>query len=110
VSNLSLGPDPTLSDLQQYVRDMMRERSFSSDREYLAKLFMLLVEEVGEFAKATRKSAGMKMATDSKQEQSAAAEAADVLIVLLGLCNMLDIDLEQAFRDKEEKNKQRTWS
>lgn len=109
MSNLSLKQDPTLADLQQYVQDMMRERNFDSRMEYLPKRFMLLTEEVGEFAKAARKSAGMKMAADSNQDQSVAEEAADILIVLLGICNMLGIDLEQAFRDKEEKNKQRIW-
>jgi len=38
-----------------------------------------------------------------------AEEAADVLIILLGICNMLDIDLEKAFREKEEINKKRLW-
>lgn len=38
-----------------------------------------------------------------------AEELADVFIYLCSLANMHNIDLEQAFRDKEEKNKQRTW-
>ncbi len=70
---------------------------------------MLLLEEAGEFAKAARKAAGLGFAEDTKRKELK-EEAADVFIILLGLCNMLDIDLEQAFRDKEEKNKQRTWS
>jgi NTP pyrophosphatase (non-canonical NTP hydrolase) len=109
MSSLSLKPEPTLADLQEYVRAMVAERNFRDGIEHLPKRFMLLTEEVGEFAKAARKTAGMKVAQDSKQEQSVADEAADVLIVLLGLCNMLGIDLEQALRDKEEKNKQREW-
>jgi NTP pyrophosphatase (non-canonical NTP hydrolase) len=106
MSNLHLGPDPTLHDLQQYVEKMVRERGFTSDD--IPKKFMMLFEEVGEFAKAARKSAGLKLAKDSSV-QDLEGEAADILIVLLGLCNMLDIDLEQAFRNKEEKNKQREW-
>lgn len=109
MSNLSLKQNPTLVDLQDYVKDMMRERHFDFSIEYLPKRFMLLTEEVGEFAKAARKSVGMRMAVDSNQDQSAAEEAADILIVLLGICSILKIDLEQAFRDKEEKNKQRIW-
>lgn len=69
---------------------------------------MLLLEESGEFAKAVRKHAGLKAAPDTETKE-VAEEAADVLIILLGLCNMLGIDLEQAFRDKEERNKKRTW-
>lgn len=109
MSKLAIKPKPTLADLQEYVRAMMVERNFRSDLEYLPKRFMLLTEEVGEFAKAARKTAGMRVAADSDQDQSVADEAADVLIVLLGLCNMLEIDLEQALRAKEEKNKQREW-
>lgn len=111
MSDLSLKENPTLEDLQKYVREAIRERGFRDDsKEYIAGRFMLLIEEVGEFAKAARGSAGLKHAQDDTRAHSIADEAADVLIVLLGLCNMLDIDLEQAFRDKEEKNKQRVWS
>lgn len=38
-----------------------------------------------------------------------AEELADVFIYVCSLANMHGIDLEQAFRDKEEKNKLRTW-
>jgi NTP pyrophosphatase (non-canonical NTP hydrolase) len=105
VSKLSLKENPTLEDMQQYVREMVIERRFN---DTVATRFMLLLEETGEFAKAARTSAGMKLADDAVQ-QDVAAEAADVLIILLGLCNMLNVDLEQAFRDKEERNKQRVW-
>lgn len=105
MSGLHLKDDPTLADLQQYVREMVIERDFRDD---IQNKFMMLVEEVGEFAKASRKAAGMKLASDASK-QNAAAEAADVLIVLLGLCNLMDIDLEKAFREKEEHNKKRSW-
>ena len=106
-SKLHLKENPTLADLQQYVRDMVLERGFDKDND-IAKKFMMLTEEVGEFAKASRKAAGLHFADDS-QQTDAAHEAADVFIILLGLCNMLGIDLEQAMRDKEEINKQRVW-
>lgn len=105
MSKLFLKPEPTLQDCQAYVAEMVAERGFSRD---IAKKFMMLFEEVGEFAKASRKRAGMRLAKDSA-EQDVAAEAADVFLVLLDLCNLMDIDLEQAFRDKEERNKQRAW-
>lgn len=38
-----------------------------------------------------------------------AEELADVFIYVCSLANMHGVDLEQAFRNKEEKNKQRTW-
>lgn len=110
MSTPPIKPGSSLQELQDYIRAMMADRNFQSDVEHVPKRFMLLMEEVGEFSKAARKSAGMRIANDSKQDQSVADEAADVLIVLLGLCNMLDIDLEAALLAKEEKNKKRTWS
>lgn len=101
-----LKSNPTLQDLQKYVAAMVKERGFEKDT--IEQRFMLLLEESGEFAKAARSHAGMKFADDTKTKELA-HEAGDVLIVLLGLCNLLGIDLEQAFREKEEINKQRTW-
>lgn len=105
MSKLHLKEEPTLADLQGYVRKMVAERGFKND---VQQKFMMLIEEVGELAKASRTHAGMGYATDAR-DQNVAGEAADVFIVLLCLCNMLDIDLEQAFRAKEEQNKRRTW-
>lgn len=82
------------------------ERGFHDDR--IEQRFMLLLEECGEFARAARKHAGLGFADDTHRAELD-QEAADILIILLGMCNMLDIDLEQAFRAKEEKNKQRVW-
>ncbi len=106
MSDLVLPDNPTLGDIQAYVDTMAAQRGFN--RTDIAKKFMMLTEEVGELAKAARKNAGLKLASDAVQS-NIAHEAADVLIVLIGLCNMLGIDLEQAFRDKEEQNKQRSW-
>jgi NTP pyrophosphatase (non-canonical NTP hydrolase) len=108
VSQLSLKDNPTLHDLQEYIKRMMAERGFSDEPANIPKRFMFLLEETGEFARAARKVVGTKFAADTHTAELA-DEAADVFIVLLGLCNMLDIDLEQAFRTKEAKNNQRTW-
>lgn len=105
MSKLYLKAKPTLADFQRYVDDMTAERGFN---DTVQMKFMLLIEEVGELAKASRKPAGMNYASDAR-DQDVAGEAADVFIVFLHLCNLLGIDLEQAFRTKEEKNKQRVW-
>src|SRR5438876_10642538 len=102
-SKLSLKSDPTLADFQQYVRDMVIERGFN---DTVANKFMMLIEETGELAKAARKHAGMKFAADTRRTDIE-EEAADVFIVFLGVCNLLGIDLEAAFRAKEERNKKR---
>jgi len=104
-SKLHLKANATLADYQQYVREMTAERGFNDS---VQQKFMLLIEEVGELAKASRKHAGMGYAADAR-DQDVAGEAADVFIVFLHLCELLGIELETAFRDKEAKNKQRTW-
>lgn len=105
-SELSIKENPTLKDLQEYVAQAVKERGF--DKDSVEQRFMLLLEEVGELAKAARGRAGMPFADDTKTKEMA-DEAGDVLIVLLGICNLLEIDLEKAFRDKEEINKKRVW-
>lgn len=97
---------PTLSDYQNLVRQLVKQRGF--DEETVPEVFMLLTEEIGEFAKAVRKTGAVKVATDSRVHEIE-EEAADVFWLLVDLCNRLDIDLEQAFRAKEAKNQKRTW-
>ena len=107
MSKLILKDDPTLSDFQAYVKDMVVERGFVD--EDLPSIFMLFLEECGELAKAARKNAGIKSDAQSQSHDSA-DEAADVFMYLLDICNHLGVDLEKAFRDKEEKNKKRVWT
>ena len=102
----SLKTNPTLKDLQDYVERAVKERGF--DKDSVEQRFMLLLEEVGEFAKAARSHAGMPFADDTTTKELE-HEAGDVLNVLLGICNLLEIDLEKAYRAKEELNKQRIW-
>jgi NTP pyrophosphatase (non-canonical NTP hydrolase) len=101
-----LGPSPSLPEIQTYVREMVQHRNLN-DHDVLYE-FLMLSEEVGELAKAIRKTAGGKFADDTKRTE-VQHEVADVFLILVGLCNMLDIDIEQALRDKEEINKQRVW-
>jgi NTP pyrophosphatase (non-canonical NTP hydrolase) len=108
MSNLHLKRQPTLADIQKYISDMVVERGFR-DQSILQECLMLN-EEVGELMKCVRKShAGMRLDGDKAYELDAAGEIADILIVLSTIANKLGIDMEQAFRDKEEKNKLRTW-
>lgn len=106
MSNLHLKLNPTTADFQNYVAEMVKERGF--DKETLPEMFMLLMEECGELAKAGRKAGNMK--TDKNSEHfKVEGEAADVFIYLLQICNHLGVDLEKAFREKEEINKKRSW-
>jgi len=104
---MKLREQHSLKDYQVYVQKMVKERGFAD--ETVPEIFMLLMEEIGEFAKAARKVSGLKTAQDSKLHDLQ-EEAADVFWYLLVLCNRLDIDLEKAFAAKEKKNQTRKWS
>jgi NTP pyrophosphatase (non-canonical NTP hydrolase) len=96
----------TLPEYQKLISELIVERGF--DEESVAEVFMLFLEEAGEFAKAARKHTGIK--TDSNSDSFALEEeAADVFWLLIDLCNRLNIDLEKAFLKKESINKQRLW-
>lgn len=101
---MDLPNKPTLHDLQLHVKQLVIERGY--EKETVPEVFTLLVEEVGELAKAIRKANGQKTGQHSKQHE-VEEETADVLWLLLDICNRLGIDLEKAFRAKEEINKQR---
>jgi len=105
-SKLFLKEQPALKDFQQYVRDLVEERGFENDN--IPEIFMLLSEEIGEMAKAARKRINMKT-DDNSHKPDLELEIADVFIYILDICNHFDVDLEKAFRDKEEINKKRVW-
>lgn len=107
-SKLFLKEAPTLNDIQQYVRDMEAERGFTN--QAAAEKMLLLVEEVGELCKVVRKHhTSLGIDSGKQYDFDLAGEIADVQIVLMTIANRLDINVEQAFRDKEEQNKKRTW-
>ncbi len=106
MSNLNLPYNPTLKDSQQYVDELCKERGF--DKETLTEAFVLFTEEVGEMARIVRKTSGVKTDATAKG-LNAADELADLLIYILHMANILEVDLEEAFRQKEDKNKQRRW-
>ncbi len=97
----------TLPEYQKLIQKLVMERGF--DKETVSEVFTLLVEEVGELAKAIRKSNGQKVGTHSL-DHDVAEEAADVFWLLLDLCNRLDIKLDDAFAAKESKNSKREWN
>lgn len=108
MSTLHLKPNPTLADIQQYIRDMELERGF--DKDAVWQNAILLAEEIGELFKIIRKDhSGIPSDKHKQYSLDAAGEIADIMMVLTCIANRLGVDMEQAFRDKEERNKQRTW-
>jgi NTP pyrophosphatase (non-canonical NTP hydrolase) len=98
---------PTLNDLQRYLAAVCQERGWTKDTP--AEKFVLFIEEVGELAKAMRKAAGLYEESAKQRDMPLEEEFADVLNYLLDLANCFHIDLEQAFRAKEQINQSRTW-
>jgi NTP pyrophosphatase (non-canonical NTP hydrolase) len=95
-----------LDDYQQRISKLVLERGY--DKETLSEVFTLLVEEVGELAKAIRKVNGQKVGSHSKQHE-VADEVADIFWLILDLCNRMDINLAEAFEAKELKNQSRDY-
>ena len=98
---------PTLIDLQKYMDEVCKERGWVKDT--YAEKFLLFIEEVGELAKAIRKTAGLYEERSKPKNVELVEEFADVLSYLLDLANYFQIDLEKAFREKEQVNESRTW-
>jgi NTP pyrophosphatase (non-canonical NTP hydrolase) len=99
-----MAKDLTLRDYQEQIRKLVVERGY--DQETVSEVFTLLVEEVGELAKAIRKANGQKVHLDSRVHE-VGEEMADVFWLVIDLCNRLNIDLAQAFEAKEMKNQKR---
>lgn len=107
MDELVLPENPKIQDYQAYIAKMVKVRGF--DKESLPEIMLLMLEEMGELAKVIRKFHGIH--TDDTSVLTAAEdEVADVFIYLLDVANNLGVDLESAFRNKEEKSKRRKWS
>jgi len=101
-----LKQNPVLKDFQNYVIELEKERGFTE--QTVLQRSLLLGEEVGELFKAIRKAE--KIGVDQKSTiGSVDEELADVLIFVCSIANRFGIDLEKAFREKEEINKKRIW-
>jgi NTP pyrophosphatase (non-canonical NTP hydrolase) len=103
----SLQQNPTLHDFQKYVSELVVERGFTENT--VLQNSLMLGEEVGELFKAIRKAEKMRTDTNSNTH-NVEEEMTDVFIYLCTLANQYGIDLEKAFRDKEEVNKGRVWA
>ncbi|MEN8118303.1 MAG: MazG nucleotide pyrophosphohydrolase domain-containing protein [Bacteroidota bacterium] len=97
---------PTLAHFQKYVSELETERGFAG--QSTIDKCLLLGEEVGELFKAVRKTEGLLVDTNSNFTEIG-DELTDIFIYLCAIANRRNIDLEKAFRAKEEKNKKRTW-
>ncbi len=107
MEKLKFPHNPTLKQLQNYVKDLTKARGWDKNNDL--ELFLLFSEEVGELARAIRDYRGLYQ-EPGRDKTNLQEEFADVLSYLLDLANYFDIDLEEAMRKKEEKNARRTWN
>ena len=99
----------TLRQVQTYIKNVNKIRGFH--KQEITKVMLLLLEQVGELAKAIRRNA-TDMAIDKKKinhYDTVEEEVADVFYMLLCVCNDLDIDLYSCIKEKEAKNINRIW-
>lgn len=99
----------TIDEVQEYIKKVITLRGFANQR--VQDKMLLLLEETGELAKAIRKTLPEASIDYSKIENytSIEEEIADVFIVLVSICNRLNLNLYDAIRNKEEKNVERKW-
>lgn len=102
-----LKENPTLRELQDYLALVCQERGWTKDSP--SEKFLLFIEEIGELAKAMRVTSGLYQEPARPRDISLEEEFSDVLSYILDLANVYQIDLEQAFRAKEQINQSRTW-
>ena len=102
---------PTMADFQRYIHGLEAFHGWL-DVDLVHNIF-LMVEEVGELAKAIRKLNKLFPEGAPPAEDAARAhvgeELVDVLNYLLAIANRLDIDVEAAFRAKNAANLTRRW-
>jgi len=123
---ISLPEHATMRDFQKYVHELEVHHGWL-DVDLVHNCF-LMGEEVGELFKAVRKfkryyvetnepgetePAGAGHAETSDEREAARAhvgeEIVDVFNYLMAIANRLDIDVEAAFKAKNELNQKRTW-
>lgn len=100
-----------LNEFQNYIKELCIERGW--DKNSPSQLFLLLTEEIGEVAKAIRNHTSLhtqKIQNKDKTKAELASELADVLNYVLDISNHFEIDLAQAFRDKNTENENREWN
>jgi NTP pyrophosphatase (non-canonical NTP hydrolase) len=97
----------TVKQLQDYVTAKIKERGFEDENVH--ERLVLLMEEVGELAKACRKVSGMNIESNREIEFKVGEEIADVINMVFAVGIKLGIDIEKEFFKKEKKNDNRRY-
>ncbi len=99
----------TVAFLQKYIDEMVHVRGWQYETP--RDTMLLLTEELGELAKEVRKSCtNIQNDTAKDNTPNLAGEIGDVFLMLMALCRTLDVDLLEAFKQKELINCGRNWA
>jgi NTP pyrophosphatase (non-canonical NTP hydrolase) len=101
---LAINPGKGVDALQLYYKRVAKRRGW--DDETPKDTLILIIEEIGELARAIRKIEGIKR-DGNYNDDSLSEELADVQLYLVHLANVLNINLGDAVSEKEMKNQAR---
>lgn len=108
---ISLPEGASMKDYQRYIHEL--ETMHGWLKVDLVHNCFLMGEEVGELFKAVRRYNKLfDEGAPTPQEQARvhlAEELVDVFNYLVAIANRTGVDLEQAFREKNARNQQRSW-
>ncbi len=103
----NLSNKSSVEELQKYIKDMILVRGFKNT---LLERMCLLTEEIGELAKEVRKTdKNLAIDINKKYSSNLENEITDVFICLMGMCDLIDMDIVKGLKDKEEINFKREW-
>ena len=94
------------SAIKGEVQEMRKVCGFTGESSVVR--CMLMLEEMGELARAIRKAEKVKHHDDG-YKNNIGEELADVFIYVSSIADIYNIDLAEAVLDKIEVNKNRTW-
>lgn len=94
-------PTPNVSAFQRYYKRVASQRGY--ERESAQNCLLLMVEEVGELARAIRKREKL-VRHGSSGRINESDELADIFLYVIHMANILGLDLGSAVQEKEELN------
>ncbi len=99
----------TVSELRDIVAGFVAERDWEQfhSPKNLSMSLAIEVAELMEHFQWVSMDASRSLADDPQRREAIADEVSDILCYLLGLANVLDIDLSESLRSKMEKNRQK---
>lgn len=98
----------SLTQLQKHLDETCKEKGW--DKNSITEVFLLFSEEIGELAKEIRLETGFKGEARQGNPGDLRHEFADVLNYFMELANRFNVDLTEAYFEKNKINADRTWS